>query len=152
MRYWLSIGDGKTYGPYDISQMQAYVAEGRINSTSQLCAEGSTTWVAASSVLPNLVNATPIPQLPLTALTKNAFVQVSLVGPILTTMCCCLIGGIVSIVYAANANTKGARGDLDGASRDAKSSKTWMTVSIVIGVIVALLYVVAAISNNSRRY
>ena len=75
---------------------------------------------------------------------------VSLVGPILVTVFCCLIGGIISIVYAANANTKAARGDLQGAMSDARTSRIWMWVSIGIGVVVGVLYIVAEAAKHGR--
>ena len=51
MLYWLSTGDGQSYGPYDIATLQSFAAEGRIDASAQLCAEGSTEWVPASSVV-----------------------------------------------------------------------------------------------------
>ena len=51
MRYWLSIGDGRTYGPYTLEQLHALRAQSRVNDASQLCSEGSTSWVPATTVL-----------------------------------------------------------------------------------------------------
>ncbi len=144
MRYWLSNGDGQSYGPYELHDLRAYAAEGRVNAGSQLCAEGSSQWVPASSIITVAggLNA-PSPQ---------AWTPVSLVGPIMVTLCCCVIGGIVSIVYAANANTKGARGDIAGATRDAASSKNWMMWSVILGgfftIVMVAMQVFAA--SNSR--
>lgn len=58
-----------------------------------------------------------------------------LVPGILVTLFCCLIGGIVTIVYASQANTKAAAGDYEGAMQAANTAKTWMWVSIVLGAI-----------------
>ena len=149
MQYWLSVGDGKSYGPYDVAQLKQMAAEGRINAQSQLCAAGSTSWVPATSVIE--VSGAPFPPLtPTGAAPVAQWTPVSLTGPVLTTICCCLIGGIVSIVYAANANAKGAAGDVAGAQRDAASSKSWMTASVVIGAIIGLIYFFSAIAANSR--
>jgi hypothetical protein len=54
MRYWLSINDGKTYGPYDLTQLKSLVAKGRVNASAMLCPEGSMTWGAAPTVVPQL--------------------------------------------------------------------------------------------------
>lgn len=51
MRYWLSIGDGRTQGPYTVEDLLRFQAEGRLGAEPQLCAEGSQQWVPASSVL-----------------------------------------------------------------------------------------------------
>lgn len=58
MRYWLSINDGKTYGPYDAAQLAALVQKGRMDQSSMLCAEGSTDWVSAPEALPELFGGT----------------------------------------------------------------------------------------------
>jgi hypothetical protein len=74
-----------------------------------------------------------------------------LVPGILVTLFCCLIGGIITIVYAAQANTKAAAGDYQGAMQAANTAKTWMWVSIILGGIVTVAYValnVAAVSHQ----
>lgn len=58
-RYWLSIGDGKTYGPYTLAELQRYRAEGRVGYDAKICQEGGdgggngggNEWVPASTVL-----------------------------------------------------------------------------------------------------
>lgn len=146
MRYHLSTGDGQTYGPFEVSQLQAMAAEGRVNSASMLCAEGGSQWVPASSVVPMAGPPTAPASAP-----QGGMPNVSLVGPILATLFCCLPLGIVSIVYAANANGKIAQGDLAGAAKAAASSKTWLLVSVVLGLVVTigwiLLYIVAAVAE-----
>ena len=51
MLYWLSTGDGQSYGPYDIETLNRLAAEGQLESSAQLCAEGSTRWLPAASVV-----------------------------------------------------------------------------------------------------
>lgn len=154
MRYWLSVGDGKSYGPYEIGQLHSMRSSGRIGPTAQLCAEGSQQWVPATSVLSQ---GAPIgaPIAPPTfnpaALTSgsvsSAWTDVSLVGPILVTLLCCVPGGVVSIVYATQANSKGRSGDIAGASVAANASKVWAIVSVVLGfgaVAIGILIQIAA--------
>jgi len=50
-RYFLSIGDGKTYGPYTVADLQGFALQGRVSSASMLCAEGTTSWMPAQAVL-----------------------------------------------------------------------------------------------------
>ena len=59
---------------------------------------------------------------------------------ILTTICCCLFTGIVSIVYAAQVNGKVARGDLAGAQQSSNNAKTWAWVSVVLGIASWVIY------------
>jgi hypothetical protein len=152
MRYWLSNGDGQTYGPYEVEELRTYAAEGRLDGPVQLCAEGWSQWVPASSVVavPNasfgssaITNNKLPPVLPTSLPTsphgvsaaQQRWTPMSLTTPILTTLCCCLVGGVVSIVYAANANAKGAAGDITGAKRDAAISQRWILVSVVLGIL-----------------
>lgn len=63
-----------------------------------------------------------------------------LVAAILSTIFCCLPTGIVSIIYAAKVNGLYAEGRYDEAVAASKNAKTWFIVSLVIGLIVAILY------------
>lgn len=69
-----------------------------------------------------------------------------LVWAILATLFCCLPGGIVSIVYAAQVNGKVAAGDLAGARDSSDKAKKWAMWSAIAGVIVAILYGVLVIA------
>jgi hypothetical protein len=59
MRYWLSTGDGKTYGPYTLEELGQFVAEGRVHEQCHLCLEGSSQWVPAGSVVSLAAPAPP---------------------------------------------------------------------------------------------
>ncbi len=148
MKYHLSVGDGQAYGPFDVSQLKAMAAEGRVNAASMLCAEGGSEWVPASSVL-----GTTAPPIAPTLAPQASTPRVSLVGPILATLFCCLPTGIVSIILATNANGKLDAGNMEGAAKDAKNSKTWLIVSVVLGVVFsigyAILFIIAAAAENS---
>jgi hypothetical protein len=63
-----------------------------------------------------------------------------LVWSILTTIFCCLPAGIVSIVFAAQVNSKWQSGDQAGAYSASKNAKTWAIVSAVVGLIIAVIY------------
>lgn len=65
-----------------------------------------------------------------------------LVWAILVTIFCCLPTGIPAIVYAAQATSRAAAGDYEAAGRAAASAKTWITVSVVLGLLVVLFYVI----------
>ena len=71
-----------------------------------------------------------------------------MVGAILSTLFCCQIGGIIAIVYAAQVNSKLANGDVEGARAASKTANTWITVSVVFGVIVCLLYFIAGVAGS----
>ena len=62
-----------------------------------------------------------------------------MVGAILTTLFCCLIGGIISIVYASKVNAKLAQGDIDGARAASKTAKLWIVINMIVGFAVGII-------------
>lgn len=79
-----------------------------------------------------------------------------LVPAILATLFCCLPGGIVSIVYAAQVNSKWDSGDYNGALNSAKNAKTWFWISFGVGLAISVFWVIAIIagasSSNTSSY
>jgi hypothetical protein len=73
-----------------------------------------------------------------------------LVWAILATLFCCLPAGIVSIVYAAQVNSKWTGGDYQGAMDSSRNARTWAIVSAVVGVIAIIILVAvrASAANN----
>lgn len=74
-----------------------------------------------------------------------------LIWSILATLFCCLVGGIVAIVYSTQANSLKAQGNYPAAMRAANSAKTWLIVSVVTGIAGALFWllsVAAAIGSG----
>lgn len=64
-----------------------------------------------------------------------------LVFAILATIFCCVPAGIVSIVYASKVEKKYRARDYTGAMRASRSAKTWLILSIVLGIIFGSTYV-----------
>ncbi len=60
---------------------------------------------------------------------------------IITTIVCCLIPGIVSIVYATKVNSEYDAGNYDAAEQASKNAKTWAIVAAVAGLVVVIGYV-----------
>jgi hypothetical protein len=63
-----------------------------------------------------------------------------LIPAILTTLCCCLPGGVVAIIYAAQVNSKLAAGDVPGAMAASRNAKMWSWISAGAGLLVAIAY------------
>ncbi|MBN6113926.1 CD225/dispanin family protein [Xanthomonas bonasiae] len=66
----------------------------------------------------------------------------NLVWAILSTLFCCLPLGIVSIVFAAQVNTKLAAGDVAGARESADKAKKWTIYSVIAWVVLVVLYLI----------
>ncbi len=67
-----------------------------------------------------------------------------LVFAILTTIFCCQILGIVSIVFAAQVNSRWNSGDLQGALDASKNAKLWAWIAFGSGFIIAIVTVILA--------
>mgnify|MGYP001176589458 CR=1 FL=1 len=65
-----------------------------------------------------------------------------LVWAILTTILCCLPIGIISIIYAAQVNSKWQSGDIQGAISSSKNAKIWAWVAFGAGLAAILLWVI----------
>lgn len=65
-----------------------------------------------------------------------------LIEAILVTIFCCQPFGIVSIIYAAQVNSKYTEGNYEGANRASKRAKNWMIAAIVSGLLFTILTVV----------
>ncbi len=68
---------------------------------------------------------------------------------IIATLLCCLPLGIVSIVYAAQVDSKWNAGDYYGAQQSAKNAKTWALVSIGLGAIPTILIFMVTFLGSS---
>ena len=62
-----------------------------------------------------------------------------LVLAILTTIFCCLVPGIVSIVYAAKVNGLYAEGRYDEAMSASRNAKTWGLVGLGLGILTYII-------------
>jgi Interferon-induced transmembrane protein/zinc-ribbon domain len=62
-----------------------------------------------------------------------------LVQSILITLCCCLPFGIVSIVYAAQVNSKANAGDLQGALDCSGKAKMWCWIGLGVGLVANII-------------
>ena len=59
---------------------------------------------------------------------------------ILSTVCCCLPFGIVSIVYAAKVNGLYLAKQYDAANQAAEQAKKWAIISAATSVVVNIIY------------
>ena len=75
--------------------------------------------------------------------TPTEHIPTYLVPAILVTVFCCLPFGIVSIVYAAQVNSKLDAGDVAGAMHASSNAKTWMWVAFGVGLFAGVGYALA---------
>ncbi|MEY3025750.1 MAG: domain 2 [Planctomycetota bacterium] len=153
MRYWLSIGDGTTYGPFTVEELRTLVAEGRLTASAHLCEENSADWIPAPMVLEGLPPAPVTPPTtpptspagvgatPMLASGRRVSLAASIVATVLTLFFCCLPIGVVPLVMASRANNFYAVGRVTEGEREERNYRTWMTVTWVLLAIGGILFV-----------
>lgn len=68
-----------------------------------------------------------------------------LVFAILATIFCSKIIGIVSIVFAAQVNSKWYAGDVEGAINASKNAKLWAWISVAVGGGLVIIFAMLSI-------
>jgi hypothetical protein len=54
-----------------------------------------------------------------------------------------MVAGIVGIIYSAQTRSLYQQGDIEGSRRASRSASIWLIVSIVVGLISSVFYIVA---------
>ena len=67
-----------------------------------------------------------------------------LVFAILTTIFCCQILGIVSIVFAAQVNSRWNSGDFQGALDASRNAKLWAWIAFGSGFVIVIIFAILA--------
>lgn len=67
--------------------------------------------------------------------------QTYLIWSVLATVFCCLVPGVVAIVYSTMVSSRYYAKDYEGARRASDIAQYWIIASIVLGVITAAVYV-----------
>ena len=79
-----------------------------------------------------------------------------LILSIISTLCCCLLFGVVGIVFSAKINSAMLAGNLEEAQNNAKMARIWIIVSFAIGLLTWLIYMVlivtGAVSGSAYYY
>jgi hypothetical protein len=69
-------------------------------------------------------------------MTGTANIPNYLVPAILATLFCCLPGGVASIIFATQVNSKAAAGDIAGATEASKKAKMFLYISVGGGLLI----------------
>jgi len=136
-RYFLSIGDGQSYGPYTLDELRGFVAEGRVRAGAMLLEMSTNEWIPVQRVLPDVgLPPTAPPAIGGVATVPNArrirmgwALTVSVLTVLLAT---CVPVGIVAFLYARSANEKYARGDAAGGEAAERAYRRWMIASWIV--------------------
>lgn len=63
-----------------------------------------------------------------------------LVWSVVCTLLCCMVPGILAIIFSSQVSSKYFAGDYEGAERASRRAEIWIIISFVLGIISATLY------------
>jgi hypothetical protein len=84
---------------------------------------------------------TPPPPVDAPATVPNNLV-LAIIATVVSIMGCCLPHGLVSLYFSTQVNKKAVAGDIDGATGAAKQAKMWAWISIALGVIGFIIWII----------
>ena len=165
---WFYTREGQQAGPVPAEQLRQMVASGQVGPQDLVWQEGMANWVPSSSVpefrgvggggavgagvgqpQPQAYGApghAPSPYAPMPmAYGGGQTVPNYLVQSILVTIFCCQPFGIVSIVYAAQVNTKLGVGDVAGAQLASENAKKWAWIAFAAGIVTIVGFILLSI-------
>jgi hypothetical protein len=143
---YLIYRNGETTGPFDLSHLQTSYSAGHLATGDLTWKEGMPSWIPVSQLLGIVPLTASQGQ---TAAEKPTFIvkpRSHLAGAILATLLCCMPFGIVAIIYAAQVDSKFNAGDYVGAQNASNTAKTWLVVSIVLGLLFGFLVMLGSAS------
>ncbi|MDE5876809.1 MAG: CD225/dispanin family protein [Muribaculaceae bacterium] len=82
----------------------------------------------------------PAPQSPQSPQDMPPMPPTYLLWSVLALVLCCMIPGIVAVIFSAQVSSRYYRGDIEGSRRASRMAEIWIIVSFVLGVLSATLY------------
>lgn len=145
MSEYYILNGSEQQGPYTIDQLK-----GRVTPQTYVWREGLADWIQAIN-LPELSGllvpegSLPPPTQGQTAATKP---KDYLVESILVTLFCCMVFGILGIVYSVQANSAFSSGNIAAANEFSAKAKQWVTYGFWSGIAVAGIYAILALMGS----
>jgi len=137
MSEYYILNGSEQQGPYTIDQLR-----GRVTPQTYVWREGLADWVQAIN-LPEL-SAVLLPE---GSVSSSGVVKPKdyLVESILVTLFCCMIFGILGIVYSVQANSAFSSGNITAANEFSAKAKQWVTYGFWCGIAVVGIYAILAL-------
>jgi Interferon-induced transmembrane protein/GYF domain 2 len=178
--WYYALGGRQQEGPVSDEQIRGMIQDGTLGREDLVWREGMAAWQPAGQVAdlqfpvrpayptpppprpqavapvapyaPPQYQAPPVAPYPAGYPQAGADIPDYLVASILVTLFCCVPGGIAAIIFANKANTAKRMGDLGTARQAAAQAKTWLIISVVLGLLVSVVYVFAVANRVIHRY
>lgn len=137
MSEYYILNGSEQQGPYTIDQLS-----GRVTPQTYVWREGLADWVQAIN-LPEL-SAVLLPE---GSVSPSGVVKPKdyLVESILVTLFCCMVFGILGIVYSVQANSAFSSGNITAANEFSAKAKQWVTYGFWCGIAVVGIYAILAL-------
>lgn len=137
MSEYYILNGSEQQGPFTIDQLR-----GRVTPQTYVWREGLADWVQAIN-LPEL-SAVLLPE---GSVSPSGVVKPKdyLVESILVTLFCCMIFGILGIVYSVQANSAFSSGNITAANEFSAKAKQWVTYGFWCGIAVVGIYAILAL-------
>lgn len=152
-KWYYSGVDGTPHGPWAWKVMQQYVREGSIRSETLIWAPHlGSEWRRADTIeglFESQAAGSAPPPLPVARVAHVRKINNHLGFAIAMTVLCCLPTGIVAILYATSVEGLAAQGKIAAARRAANKAKTWAWISMPVGLVLGLAYVIFQRSLDS---
>ena len=142
----------KRYGPFPIEKVNESIANGEFSLDDLGWYEGLGEWKPLRNI-EGIVGATVVPAVvsnpPNNAGVPAEQVPSNLVWAILSTLCCCLPLGIVSIVYASKVAGYIVAGDIEKAKENSKKAAMWAWISFGVSFLGFIIWlIIGAVSGG----
>lgn len=137
MSEYYILNGSEQQGPYTIDQLR-----GRVTPQTYVWREGLPDWIRAGD-LPEL-SAVLLPE---GSVSPSGVVKPKdyLVESILVTLFCCMVFGILGIVYSVQANSAFSSGNISAANEFSAKAKQWVTYGFWCGIAVVGIYAILAL-------
>ncbi len=151
--------DGQQIGVFPREDALVRIQQGSIKATDLVWTEGMADWKPASEVFADVFAAPAQPVLPAPVVSPPMAAAASagpvagasaglppkpenyLVWAILATILCCLPLGIVSIIFAAQVDSKYQAGDYAGAAESSRKAKVFAWWALGVGLFFMVVWV-----------
>tara|TARA_B000000441_G_C21526725_1_gene223631 strand:- start:20 stop:508 length:489 start_codon:yes stop_codon:yes gene_type:complete len=140
------------YGPFPIEKVNESIANGEFSLDDLGWYEGLGEWKPLRNI-EGIVGATVVPAVvsnpPNNSGVPAEQVPSNLVWGILSTLCCCLPLGIVSIVYASKVEGYVIAGDIEKAKENSKKAAMWAWISFGVSLVGGIIwFIIGAVSGG----
>jgi len=140
------------YGPFTVNQINESIAKGEFSLEDLGWYEGLDEWKPLRNIegiIDAAVIASNVSSSSNNINASSEQVPSNLVWGILSTLCCCLPLGIVSIVYASKVEGYVFAGDIETAKENSKKAAMWAWISFGVSIAGGIIwFIIGAVSGG----